>query len=346
MKKIIATLIIVSTVFTLSCNDSEANEKVPQNMERKQITEEMFEHKANGVTVTEDSVSFTNYFGEKQTVRKNYERVISLYPSYTSLWYEAGGTLMGRSHVPGIESQIPKEALEESVKVVATSISGSGVSIESIIESNPDLIIIGIPMGQIDLAEPFSVANIDTIVVDYNDLSDYLMWYKVFCNINDRADLYDSVAKKTLEKVVAVLNKVPAEGNPRVLSLFAKFGMVQANLSGTTIGGTLDAMGVINIADVWDNPNMSSRLEMNIETILMEEPDIIIVQQPNSTEGMKTIKELYGDNPLWNELKAVKNGKVYYLDAGLFHYKPHSKYSESYETLLKILYPSVSLANN
>lgn len=346
MKKIIATLLVVATVFTLSCNNSESDKNGLENIEASQITEEMFEYKADGVTVTEDSVIFTNYFGEKQTVRKNYERVVSLYPSYISLWYEAGGTLMGRTDFSGIENQIPKEALLESVKIVASGIAGGSVSIENIIESSPDLVILGVPMGQIELAEPFKVANVDTIVVDYNNLADYLMWYKIFCNINNKPELYDSVAKKTLEKVVQVLNKVPSEGGPKVLSLFAKFGMVDANLSGTTIGATLDAMGAINIADAWDNPNAASRLQINIETILLEDPAIIVIQQPTDIEGARTIDEVYGNNPLWKELSAVKNGQVYYLDPNLFHYKPHSRYSENYETLFKILYPNITLTNN
>ena len=37
-------------------------------------------------------------------------------------------------------------------------------------------------------------------------------------------------------------------------------------------------------------------------------------------------------------LRAVQEGRIYFLEPHLFHYKPNSRWAESYETLYEILY--------
>ncbi len=46
----------------------------------------------------------------------------------------------------------------------------------------------------------------------------------------------------------------------------------------------------------------------------------------------------FGENPLWNELDAVKNNEVYFLDKNLFNLKPNARWGEAYEVLEEILY--------
>ena len=56
------------------------------------------------------------------------------------------------------------------------------------------------------------------------------------------------------------------------------------------------------------------------------------------------VEELYGDNAVWQSLKAVQNDKVYYLEKTLFHNKPNSRFAEAYQKLAEILYPDVEFS--
>ena len=56
------------------------------------------------------------------------------------------------------------------------------------------------------------------------------------------------------------------------------------------------------------------------------------------------VEELYGDNPVWQSLDAVKNGRVYYLEKTLFHNKPNSRFAEAYQKLAEILYPDTAFS--
>ena len=103
----------------------------------------------------------------------------------------------------------------------------------------------------------------------------------------------------------------------------------------------LSMMVAENICDIWETSG-SARMEINLEAILQENPEMIIIQQKDSTDhGRELIAEMYGDNPAWNALTAVKEGRVYYLDPEMFHYKANSRYGEAYEVLGGILYPDI-----
>ena len=74
--------------------------------------------------------------------------------------------------------------------------------------------------------------------------------------------------------------------------------------------------------------------------IIEEDPDFIfIVQQGDDTEGMqKLLDETLMSNPAWSGLTAVKEGRLFYLDKKLYHFKPNNRWGTAYEELEKILF--------
>lgn len=47
---------------------------------------------------------------------------------------------------------------------------------------------------------------------------------------------------------------------------------------------------------------------------------------------------MFRENPLWNEMDAVKNGQVHILDKHLYNLKPNARWAEAVEKLAEILY--------
>lgn len=301
-----------------------------------------FESKANRVVVTESDVTFTDGLGQTVTIAKNPQRVVGLYTSHTALWYEAGGTIVGRIKTADSDSQLPADALAAEIAIVATSSSGSKISVETVLSANPDLVILGTAMSQPNLVAPLRAANVQTIVVDYNDLYDYLKWFKVFANLNSQPQLYDAVAKPALQAALDVLRQAPTKDNPSVFCMFGGTTSLQANLSASMVGGMVDAMGAINIADSWSNPDGAERIDISLEALVTADPDFILVQcMGGEDEVRELVAATYGSNPAWNALSAVKSGKVIYLQRDLFGYKPHGRFGEAYRTMGAILYPEL-----
>lgn len=309
---------------------------------------------ADEVTVSETSVTFkdaTSVDGSTVTIRKNPGKVVNLYASFTTLWYEAGGSVVGC--IGGSSSQelyleyIGRDITAgDEATVVATSSSGKKWDTEKILELQPDLIICSTAMsGYSTIESPAKAANVPVIAVRYNDFSDYLKWFKVFCHLTGHAELWESVAMKALDEVVEVLAEIPAGNGPKVFSMFSGSSSLQANTSSTVVGGMVDAMKCSNIVDSWQNTSSADRLDINLETVFAANPDIIIVQcHAGADVAKKQVEDTYGSNPVWQSLNAVKNGKVFYLEKTLFHNKPNSRFAEAYQKLAGILYPDVNFS--
>lgn len=309
---------------------------------------------ADEVTVGDDTVTFkdaTSTDGSTITVKKNPGKTVNLYASFTTLWYEAGGSVVGciggsssqELYVEYIGRDITTDA---GMNVVATSSSGKKWDAEKIIALNPDLIICSTAMsGYSTIQKPAEAAGIQVIAVSYNDFADYLKWFKVFSNLTGHADLWDSVAMKALDDVVNVLVEIPEGNGPKVFAMFSGSNSLQANTSSTVVGAMATAMHATNIVDAWENTTGAERLDINLETVFAADPDIIIIQCHAGAEvAEKQVADTYGSNPVWQSLKAVKNGKVFYLEKTLFHNKPNSRFADAYEKLAEILYPDVNFS--
>ena len=305
--------------------------------------------KANEVVVDDDSVTFTDASGkESVTIKKNPKNVANLYASFTTLWYEAGGKVAGliggSSSVELYKEYIGRDiTADEGVTTVATSSSGKKWATETIVAMKPDLIICSTAMsGYKTIEAPAAAAGIPVIAMSYNDFSDYLKWFKVFSNLTGHPELWDEVALKALNEVVDVLLACPTENTPNVFCMFSSADTLQANTSSTVVGGMIDAMNATNIVDKWDGAATAERVDINLETVFAANPDIILVQCHAGKEGAEAlVASLYGSNPVWQSLDAVKNGKVFYLEKTLFHNKPNSRFAEAYKVLAGYLYPDM-----
>ena len=335
---------------TAAQTDTEAAETDSVDTAAAEALRASFLEKADAVVVNEDSVTFTDASGKDSvTIQKNPQKVVNLYASFTTLWYEAGGEVAGLiggdSSVALYEEYIGRDITADAgVTTVATSSSGKKWDTETIVALQPDLIICSTAMsGYKTIEAPAEAAGIPVIAMSYNDFSDYLMWFKVFANLTGHTELWEEVALKSLDEVVDVLLACPTENTPRVFSMFSSADNLQANTSGTVVGGMIDAMHAKNIVDEWEGASEVERLDINLETVFAADPDIILVQCHASKEDAEAlVASLYGDNPVWQSLTAVQNGKVFYLEKSLFHNKPNSRFAEAYKVLAGYLYPDLT----
>ena len=52
---------------------------------------------------------------------------------------------------------------------------------------------------------------------------------------------------------------------------------------------------------------------------------------------MEKINRELEQNPLWSQLSAVRNGRVYIMEKNLYNLKPNNRWGEAYEELEAIL---------
>ena len=289
LKRIISALLcgclMTVTALTSSCQSANNDSDTPDNQSDDKVSalRQEFLAEADKVIVNEDSVTFTDASGDGSTeitISKNPEKVVNLYASFTTLWYEAGGTVIGciggDSSVALYNEYIGRDITQdEGMTIAATSSSGKKWDTETIISLDPDLIICSTAMsGYSTIQAPAEAADIPLIAVSYNDFADYLKWFKVFCNLTGHPELWESVALKTLDEVVNVLASCPTENNPTVFAMFSGADSLQANTSNTVVGQMITMMNATNITDSWGDTSGAERLDINLETVFASDPTL------------------------------------------------------------------------
>ena len=125
-------------------------------------------------------------------------------------------------------------------------------------------------------------------------------------NKEDAAEKRLSEHEKTIKELKS---KLTVDSNMTVLPAVVRDTSFQAHTSSSYDGELLERMGLKN-AIQQEQPHA----EMNLEQLVEINPDVLLLA---NNEG-KLLTDEWKDNPLWKDLKAVKNGQVYSVDRDLW----------------------------
>jgi len=125
-------------------------------------------------------------------------------------------------------------------------------------------------------------------------------------NKEDAAEKRLSKHEKTIKELKS---KLTVDSNMTVLPAVVRDTSFQAHTSSSYDGELLERMGLKN-AIQQEQPHA----EMNLEQLVEIDPDVLLLA---NNEG-KLLTDEWKDNPLWKDLKAVKNGQVYSVDRDLW----------------------------
>lgn len=277
--------------------------------------------------------TFTDDLGRKVSIDTQPQRVASLLGSFSDVWVLSGGTLVASADDAWDDFGLE---LPDAVNLGKTK----EPSLELLLQSQPDLVIASSnTQADFDMLETLDAAGIPSLYFDVSDFEDYLRMLQICTELTGRPDLYEEnglTIQSRIEESVARTRAYFGEDPPKVLYLRASAASIRAkNSQGNVLGEMLSDFGCINIAD-----SEESLLEnLSIEHILMADPDyIFFVQLGDDAAGTKAnIEAFFAENPAWQTLTAVKEGRVIYLDKRLYNLKPNALWADAYEQLEEIL---------
>ena len=247
----------------------------------------------------------------------------------------AGGTICATADDAWEDFSLPLS--EEVINLGSTH----KPSKEELLAAKPTLVFASSKLSKhLEMRETLESAGITVAYFDVGDFDDYLRLLKICTDITGRKDLYEVNGLTVQKQIEAVLaqsrRRLSEEEAPTVLCMVASASNISAkNSKNNVLGEMLASLGCVNIAD-----SEKSLLEnLSLEYILTADPDyIFIVQRGDDTDGMmeKIALELES-NPLWSQLSAVKDGRVYIMEKNLYNLKPNHRWGEAYERLEAIL---------
>lgn len=282
--------------------------------------------------------TFTDDLGREVTLEAAPRRVAALTGSYADIWCTAGGrdTLVASASDAWTDFDL---GLGEEVANIGGAM---GVSVEELLAAAPDLVLAStnIPSNQ-EMLPALEAAGVDVAFFSVDTFEDYLRMLEICTGLTGSPEAYQTCGEAVAEEIEAARARAAAaleeQGPEKVLYIRAAASVVKPKgSSGTVLGEMLADLGCINIAD----QDQSLLEDLSMEAILAADPDkILIVLQGADPEPAKA--QLEGEvlsNPAWQQLTAVREGRVYYMDKDLYHLKPNARWGEAYDHLVEILY--------
>ena len=279
--------------------------------------------------------TFTDDLGREVTVSA-CERTAALLGSYADIWYLAGGSVIASAEDAWEDFDLPLS--QDAVNLGATK----KLSLESLLAAKPDFVLASTNTPQhVQWRQTLEQAGITVAYFDVSDFDDYLRMLKVCTALTGKPDRYKEHGEALQRKIAQILERNDGAAPQTVLVMRASAASIRAkNSDGTVLGTMLRDFGCINIADS-DEMLLEN---LSVESILLRNPDkIFIIQTGSDMEAVKDhVYNVFRENPLWQELDAVKNDRLYFMDKRLFNLKPNARWAEAYEVLEEILYENPS----
>ena len=277
------------------------------------------------------AVELVDALGNRVSLSKD-ARVACGYASFAQCWLLSGGKLVG----------VTQDAFDRGILSAGdASVIGTvkSIDLEKLAALSPDYVILSADLS----AHSQLQSSLDTMGIAYgyyrvDTFEDYKAMMAQFCAVTERDDLYQENVLEVERKIESTRDRIPAGCDQSVLLLRAFSTGIKAKTDDNLAGQILKEYGLRNIAD--ESPSLLE--ERSMEQVIRTDPDYIFILTMGDELGAAEYMNSHLENdPAWQGLSAVRDGRCYVLPQELFYYKPNQRWDESYEYLAKIIFPEI-----
>jgi iron complex transport system substrate-binding protein len=274
-------------------------------------------------------ITVTDALGRQVRLDAAPQRIVSLAPSITESLFAIGAGQLVVGVTQFCNFPPAAEALPEVGGVTADTIS-----VEAVVDLTPDLVIAG-SGDQAPVVEALAQLGVPAILLDpqsFEEVYAHLALLGYLTGTTGQADAVVAEMRARVDAVTAKVASVPAERRPTVFYEVFDEPLMSAGPE-TFIGQMIELAGAKNIFGdaAEDYPTVSA------EAIVERDPDAIIGPDYHAD---KLTPALIAQRPGWAELTAVKEGRVYLLNADITS-RPGPRLAEALEALAAALYPEL-----
>ena len=272
---------------------------------------------------------------------------------------------------PQSDQAVQEETLVEEVKVVSATVSATNVlakldaevvgvptttqtlpaqyadlpevgqamspDLEIVASLEPDLFIMDSNF-QASVEESLSQYGLNTFFFETGSYSDFVNSIKQLGVEINRED----EAKKLVNEIEASVTKAlekKGDQSPTVAVIFGAGENFMLATDTSYLGDLVKTLGATNITSKLDGDMSSGYVQFSLEQILAQNPDYVLrFAHGNIEQTKKMFDEAFDANDAYQELDAVKSGKVYDLDPTIFNVSANLEITTAIETLGEIFY--------
>ncbi|TYP56791.1 ABC transporter substrate-binding protein [Thermosediminibacter litoriperuensis] len=271
-------------------------------------------------------INVKDQMGREIVIEKEPDRIVSLAPSNTEILFALG---LG-DKVVGVTNycDYPEEAKKKE------KIGGfADPNMEKLISLKPDLVLATImhekPVRKLEeLKIPVIVLNPQSI----DDVFSTIELIGRATNKNQQAEELISTLKNRIKAVEDRVSTIPADKRPQVFYELWPSPLTTAG-PGTFVHDLIEKAGGRNIAA----DAGKAYPEYSQEMVIDKNPDIIIFSHHYSSNQSK---EDIINRPGWKNIKAIKEGRVFYVDENIVQ-RPTPRLVDGLEQFAKIIHPEI-----
>ena len=277
--------------------------------------------------------AFEDAAGRMVVLEKKPARIVVTSASFLEPLHEVGGDVVGR---PDSKTKMPDWAEDRpSVGKVYQ------IDVEKVLECSPDLVLVNKGMNE-KLAATLEENGIQTAVLDMKSYDDVRQEVQILAAITGETEKGEALLASMDRAIAAVREKAPQE-KQRVAILHSTSQGLTVQLGGSIAGCAAQILGWENVAaNLTPLEKNSDAAPYSLETLVEQNPSILFI---TSMGEMAEVKEGMGktmaENPAWQAVDAVKNGRVYYLPQDLFLLSPGIHYPDAVRAMAACVYPEV-----
>ena len=272
---------------------------------------------------------------------------------------------------PQPDQAVQEETLVEEVKVVSATVSATNVlakldaevvgvptttqtlpaqyadlpevgqamspDLEIVASLEPDLFIMDSNF-QASVEESLSQYGLNTFFFETGSYSDFVNSIKQLGVEINRED----EAKKLVNEIEASVTKAlekKGDQSPTVAVIFGAGENFMLATDTSYLGDLVKTLGATNITSKLEGDMSSAYVQFSLEQILAENPDYVLrFAHGNIEETAKMFDAAFDSNEAYQQLDAVKSGKVYDLDPTIFNVSANLEITTAIETLGEIFY--------
>ncbi|WP_052506699.1 ABC transporter substrate-binding protein [Mannheimia massilioguelmaensis] len=258
-------------------------------------------------------------------VAEQVNRIIDLWPANNQVVLLLGGADKLVGTVKPIKTNAWFAEIYPNIKNVPTLALGNDSNAESLLAQKPDVVLV----SNKSLLNQVKQAGMTGILVMFQDFEGLKNTVKVTAdviggNAHKIADEYIKELEGNIQLVRNRLKNIRDEQRPKVLHISNGTNLTKIDGGMSIVGEWIHLAGAKNAFE-----EQANLIDITLEDILKANPDIIIIGSINADKAVETIKS----DPTWQNINAVKNGKVLINPLGTF---PWDRYSA--EEALQVLW--------
>jgi len=255
------------------------------------------------------------------------QRIVSFGPSITEILFALGL----EEKVVGVSDYCD---YPEAAKLKPKIGDAFNPSLERIVDLEPDLVL---TVEQEQLNRELDALGVKFMVLDPKDIDGILGNIELvgeITGIKKRAEELIKDMQNSISQVIALMEDAPK------VSVFFIIDATDPTLPWTAgTGSFIDALITMAGGENVAGEAVGAWVPFSLEQVVSSDPEVIIIQ--TMIAGIPTIsKEELEEHPVWGEMTAVRQGKVYIIDGDLVS-RPGPRIVQGLEAMAKIIHPEL-----